>query len=115
MFKKPETQNTETKNTEPRNPGVEKAYLPITTFTVERCRVNSTYTMIRFTLKIPGAIFPDMKCISTDKGEFLAPPADKGPDGKYYKRYYVYFSPEDTERIMAEVERQLEKQEKGEK
>lgn len=110
MFKKPET-----KNTENRNPGAEREYLPITTFTVERCRVNGTYTRISFTLRIPGAIFPDMKYISTDKGEFLAPPDDKGADGKYYKRYYVYFSPEDTERIMAEVERQLEKQEKGEK
>lgn len=104
MFKKPETKNTETKN-----PGAEKEYLPIPTFTVERVRVNGTYTIISFTLKIPGAIFPNMKFISTDKGEFLAPPDEKGADGKYYKRYYVYFSPEDTERIMTEVQRQLER------
>lgn len=104
MFKKPETQNTETK----------MEYLSIDQFTVERCRVNGSYTSISFTLKIPGAIFPDMKYISTEKNHFLTPPYDKGENGKYYKRYYVYFSPYDTKRIMTEVRRQLERQEKGE-
>lgn len=84
-----------------------REYLPITTFTVERCRVNQDCTRVTFTLKIPGAIFPDMKYVCTDQYQFLAPPEDKGRDGKYYKRYYLYLTEEDSKRIVEEVERQV--------
>lgn len=89
----------------------ERQYLPISTFTVERCRVNENCTRVTFTLKIPGAIFPCMKYVCTDQYQFLAPPEDKGSDGKYYKRYYLYLSEEDAKRIMEEVERQVNEKE----
>lgn len=100
-------------NTESRTK--EREYLNITTFTVERCRVNENCTRVTFTLKIPGAIFPDMKYVCTDQYQFLTPPEDKGRDGKYYKRYYLYLSEEDAQRIIEEVERQANEQEGGER
>lgn len=89
-------------------------YLPITTFTVESCRVNENCTRVTFTLKIPGAIFPGMKYVCTDQYQFLAPPEDKWSDGKFHKRYYLYLSEEDTQRVIAEVERQVNETEGGE-
>lgn len=64
-----------------------------------------------FTLKMPGLELYNLRKVPAGKNydEFIGMPEDKGKDGDYYKRFRIYFSDEDTEAILDEVEKQAEK------
>lgn len=67
-----------------------------------------------FTLKLPGLQLFNLRVVPAgrDYDAFIAPPEDKGRDDNYYKRFLVYFTEEDTEKILAEVERKAKKSRK---
>ena len=96
MFNKSSDSN-QTPSTQPK-----KAYLSITGATVQACHCISDRVCV-FTLNIPGATFLNLKVIDGQKGMFIAMPQTKGKDGQYYDQYRVFFSDDDTARIIKAV------------
>ena len=91
--------NKSNQSTEPTR---EKAYLPITGATVQACHCISDRVCV-FTLNVPGATFLNLKVVEGKNGMFIAMPQTKGKDGQYYDLYRVFFSDEDTARIISAV------------
>lgn len=60
---------------------------------------------IVFTLKCKGFSFYSMRVVErkSDGEPFITVPCDKGTDGKYYKRYAVYFSEADQKALIDKV------------
>lgn len=83
-------------------PEVVKAYLSIKGATVQACHLISDRVCV-FTLNIPGASFLNLKVVEGKNGMFIAMPQTKGRDGQYYDQYRVFFSDEDTQRIIDAV------------
>lgn len=83
-------------------PEVVKAYLSIKDATVQACHLISDRVCV-FTLNVPGATFLNLKIVEGKNGMFIAMPQSKGRDGKYYDLYRVFFSDEDTQRIIDAV------------
>lgn len=83
-------------------PVVVKAYLSIKDATVQACHFISDRVCV-FTLNIPGASFLNLKVVEGKNGMFIAMPQTKGRDGQYYDQYRVFFSEEDTQRIIDAV------------
>lgn len=83
-------------------PEVVKAYLSIKGATVQACHLISDRVCV-FTLNVPGATFLNLKVVEGKNGMFIAMPQSKGRDGKYYDLYRVFFSDEDTQRIIDAV------------
>lgn len=83
-------------------PEVVKAYLSIKEATVQACHLISDRVCV-FTLNVPGATFLNLKVVEGKNGMFIAMPQSKGRDGKYYDLYRVFFSDEDTQRIIDAV------------
>lgn len=83
-------------------PEVVKAYLSIKDATVQACHLISDRVCV-FTLNVPGATFLNLKVVEGKNGMFIAMPQSKGRDGKYYDLYRVFFSDEDTQRIIDAV------------
>lgn len=83
-------------------PEVVKAYLSIRGATVQACHLISDRVCV-FTLNVPGATFLNLKVVEGKNGMFIAMPQSKGRDGKYYDLYRVFFSDEDTQRIIDAV------------
>lgn len=83
-------------------PEVVKAYLSIKGATVQACHLISDRVCV-FTLNIPGASFLNLKVVEGKNGMFIAMPQTKGRDGQYYDQYRVFFSDEDTQRIIEAV------------
>ena len=65
---------------------------------------------IYFTLKVKGLILPNLKVVQYSGGDFIGNPQtlDK-KSGEYYAMYYLYLSERDTEKVIGEAMRQLEK------
>ena len=85
-------------------PEIVKSYLSIAGATVQACHFISDRICV-FTLNVPGATFLNLKVVDGKNGEFIAMPQSKGRDGQYYDQYRVYFSEEDTRRIIDAVGR----------
>ena len=83
-------------------PEIVKAYLPIKGATVQACHLISDRVCV-FTLNVPGATFLNLKIVEGKNGMFIAMPQTKGRDGQYYDQYRVFFSEEDTQRIIDAV------------
>lgn len=83
-------------------PEVVKAYLSIKDATVQACHLISDRVCV-FTLNIPGASFLNLKVVEGKNGMFIAMPQTKGRDGQFYDQYRVFFSEEDTQRIIDAV------------
>lgn len=84
----------------------EKGYLSLAGLSVGHVRKVSE-KIITFTLAGKGVALYNMRMIEGARGTFIAPPAHKGNDGKWYDDYAVYFSPEDQKRIAEAVVAQL--------
>ena len=66
---------------------------------------------VRFTLELNGVCINGCTVRESKEGvEFLALPNYKGSDGRYYNHVFFRFSPEDTEMILKELEKQLKEQ-----
>lgn len=90
------------KNNQNAAPEVVKSYLSIEGATVQACHLISDRVCV-FTLNIPGASFLNLKVVEGKNGMFIAMPQTKGRDGQYYDQYRVFFSEEDTQRIIDAV------------
>lgn len=63
-----------------------------------------TETMAVFTLACHGFALYGMKLVQKADGTyFIAPPANKGKDGKYYNIYAIYLTKEDERRLIEKV------------
>ena len=67
-------------------------------------------TCVGFTLKCKGFSLYNLRAVQHNKGDawFVAPPATKGKDGKYYNNYGLYLRDEDEEAILDTVFKILE-------
>lgn len=63
--------------------------------------------VIAFSLLGNGLGLYNMRIVSSDKGEFVASPQEKGKDGKYYAVYAVYLANDDQKKIIEAVKKQL--------
>lgn len=64
-----------------------------------------------FDLKINGVMIYGCKAVESDKyPTFVGWPQRKGTDGNYYNVCSVFISPEDTEKIIAQVQAILDKE-----
>ena len=67
-----------------------------------------------FTLRLPGLTLYNMRVVPAGKNyeAFIAAPEEKGKDGKYYKLFNISLTDEDTEEIIAAVEKAARKRKK---
>jgi len=68
-----------------------------------------------FTLELPGLALYNLRVVPAGKknyDSFIGMPEDLGKDNKYYKRFFLRLSDEDTEAVLDEVARILDAQEK---
>ena len=64
-----------------------------------------------FDLKINGVMIYGCKAVESDKyPTFIGWPQRKGTDGNYYNVCSVFISPEDTEKIIAQVQAIIDKE-----
>lgn len=65
-----------------------------------------------FTLELPGLALYNLRVVPAGKNydSFIGMPEDLGKDNKYYKRFFLRLSDEDTEAVLDEVAKQLESQ-----
>ena len=90
------------KNNQNAAPEVVKTYMSIKGATIQAIHMVSDRICV-FTLNVPGASFLNLKIVEGKNGMFIAVPQQKGRDGQYYDMYRVYFSDEDTQRIIEAV------------
>lgn len=69
--------------------------------------VNQYKDTVFFNLVINGVIIYGCRVVEGQKGDFISFPSKKGNDGKYYNHAYAALSEKDAEKILAEVEKQL--------
>lgn len=79
-----------------------REYLDISQYKVQNVRVV-TDTMVTFTLRGHGHSLYGMKLCEGKNGMFIAPPSQKGKDGKYYNHYAVYLSEDDEKKLIDTV------------
>lgn len=80
--------------------------LKISSFSVIRARVLDSGSVVA-DLKINGIIIYGCFVVETEKGDFISLPQRKGSDGKYYSIVWAKLSKQDTEDIIAEIEKKL--------
>ena len=95
-----------TKKTTKKN---EREYVEVTSFAVSNARVVNTKKgeLIFFTLNLNGIFINNCKVASGKNGDFINFPQYKGSNGEYYNTIYAPISPEDTEKILADVEKTI--------
>ena len=59
--------------------------------------------VITFSLSGNGLGLYGLKIVKGEKGNFVAPPSQKGKDGNYYPIFNVYLSEKDEKQLMKEV------------
>lgn len=91
-------------NTNPKKSNQE--YLKISSFSVIRARVLDSGSVV-VDLTINGINIYGCFVVETEKGDFISLPQRKGSDGKYYSIVWARFSKQDTEDIIAEIEKKL--------
>ena len=84
----------------------EKTYFNIEGMTVTNCRVLSE-NVLAFTLTGKGIGLYNLRVVDSKNGKFIGAPQSKGKDGNWYNQYALYLTDEDQEKLIAEVEKQL--------
>ena len=88
----------------------EKVYVKVFTTEVSKVRTLKSGDTF-FDLKINGVMIYGCKAVETkDYPTFIGWPQRKGTDGNYYNVCSVFISPEDTEKIIAQVQAILDKE-----
>lgn len=97
-MKKPQTTNNNN----------EKEFMTVHDFTVDNARVSGKKDIVWFTLTLNGVKIYNCRVVEYDTGDdFIGFPQQKGSNGEYYPVVTAYVSPEDTKKIMEEVEKKL--------
>ncbi len=60
-----------------------------------------------FSLTLNGVSINNCRVVEGKDGDFIGFPSRKGNDGKYYKHVYAAISPEDTQKILKIVEKEV--------
>ena len=93
-----------------KEPQTEKVYAKVFSTEVSKVRTLKSGDTF-FDLKINGVMIYGCKAVETkDYPIFIGWPQRKGSDGNYYNVCSVYISPEDTEKIIAQVQAILDKE-----
>ena len=73
--------------------------------------VREVSERVFFTLNLPGLSLYNLRIVEYSKGDFIGMPQDwngkKGDQAEYYNKYSLYLSDEDTEKIIAAVDKAL--------
>ena len=70
-------------------------------------RANQVNDTVFFDVVINGVTIYGCKVVEGKNGDFISFPSHKGKDDKYYNYAYVKLSDEDTQNIIAQVEKAL--------
>ena len=92
-----------------KNEEREVEYLLADNFEVENARVieGKKGDVVFFTLKLHGLYIYNCRVATGKDGDFISWPQTKGNDGKWYNVCWGRFIKEEEEKILAEVERQI--------
>ena len=82
---------------------------------VENCGNLVGSVVIKCDSEIGEIALYNLRVIKGTKGYFLAPPARKGEDGKYYNEYYLAYGEELIPEILKELGLSEEKKKWGKK
>ena len=90
----------------------ERTNIEIRSMEVKNVRVISSKNgdLVFFTLGLNGVTIYNCRVATGRNGDFISFPQYKGSDGKYYNNVYVSLSEEDSEAILAEVQRLIDEQ-----
>lgn len=80
-----------------------REFFEIKGMTVSNVRKIPNTEVITFNLSGKGIGLYGLRIVKGARGQFIAPPQDKGKDGKYYPRYALYLQEADEERVMKAV------------
>ena len=92
----------------------ELKFAKVNSFAVSDARVITTKNdndLIFFTLTINEVKIYNCRVATGKNGDFISFPQYKGSDGTYYSNVYVCLSEEDTTKILAELQKELDKDE----
>lgn len=70
-------------------------------------------TCLSFTLALGGLCLYNLKLVEGKDGDFIGVPSEKGSDGKYYPKYSLYLTKEDTEWLIEAVRNKYLSQEEN--
>lgn len=87
----------------------EKEFFSISGMRINNVREIGETGIISFSLLGKGLGLYNLKIVKAKGGEFISAPAVKGKDGNYYPSYGVYFSDEDSAKIIEKVKEKLPK------
>ena len=97
-MKKPQTTNNSN----------EKEFMTVNDFAVDNARISGKKDTVWFTLTLNGVKIYNCRVVEYDKGDdFIGFPQQKGSNGEYYPVVTAYVSPEDTKKILEDVEKKL--------
>lgn len=89
-----------------QNSNNNRANITIESFEVSRVIMFQSGT-VAFNLTVNGITIYGCRVVEGKNGDFISFPQQKGRDNKYYNIVFVPISNEDSNKILAEVERQL--------
>ena len=87
------------------NKKTEKEFFDISGMKINNVREIGETGIISFSLLGKGLGLYNLKIVKGKGGEFITAPATKGKDGNYYPVYGVYFSDDDSARIIEKVKK----------
>lgn len=101
------------KAAEAAKPEAAKVYAKVFSTEVSKVRTLKSGDTF-FDLKINGVMIYGCKAVESKQyPTFVGWPQRKGTDGNYYNVCSVFISPEDTEKIIAQVQAILDKEDNG--
>lgn len=88
----------------------EREFIEVRSMEVKNVRVvdGKNGDLVFFTLTLNGVTIYNCRVANGKNGDFISFPQYMGSDGKYYNNVYVSLSDEDSENILAEVQKQID-------
>ena len=88
----------------------ERTFVEIRECEVKNVRVvdGKNGDLVFFTLTINGVTIYNCRVATGKNGDFISFPQYKGTNGTYYNNVYVSISDEDSEKILEEIQKQID-------
>lgn len=88
----------------------ERQFIELTSFAVDNVRVIDTKNgdMVLFTAELNGIKIYNCRVATGKNGDFISFPQYKGTNGNYYNNVYAPLSDDDTEKILADVQKAID-------
>lgn len=77
-------------------------------YSVDHVKMDSK-DRVRFSLTVNGITVYGCNVVEGKNGDFISFPSYKGKDGKYYNHAYIPLTDKEQERILIDVEKELNK------